>query len=113
MATKRSQFARIGGFTVLADYLADDYQLGHRIAGNEVRIALCPVVVECCSAPMTWSEVWRHQVRWARTIRVCWSVSYCLSKLHNSTLWPLLWLSLRSNATVALLGGVSLGLRML
>ena len=34
----------------------------------------------------------RHQLRWARTIRVCQPGPYFLSILSNATLWPLLWL---------------------
>ena len=65
------------------------------------RIALCPVVVECWDAPMNWPEVWKHQLRWARTIRVCQPLPYFFSILSNATLWPLLWLvvSLISPAT--------------
>ena len=54
---------------------------------------LANIVVECWSAPMTWTEVWRHQVRWARTIRVCQPLPYFFSILNNATLWPLLWLA--------------------
>ena len=91
MATTRTQLEKIGGFAALVDYLADDYQLGHRIARNGGRIALSPIVVECWSAPMNWKEVWTHQLRWARTIRVCQPVSYFLSILNNGTLWALLF----------------------
>ncbi len=83
----------IGGFAALADCLADDYQLGNRIARRGHRIALCPVVVECWSEPMDWTAVWHHQLRWARTIRVCQPVPYFFSILGNSTLWPLVWLA--------------------
>jgi ceramide glucosyltransferase len=41
---------------------------------------------------MGWRDVWRHQLRWARTIRVCQPVPYFFSILSNATLWPLLWL---------------------
>ena len=91
MATRRQNLAEIGGFRALVDCLADDYQLGHRIAQRGHRIELCPVVVECWSAPMSWGEVWRHQLRWARTIRVCQPLPYFFSILSNATLWPLLW----------------------
>ena len=94
MLVRRQALAEIGGFQSLADCLADDYQLGHRIAKNGHRIALCPVVVECWSAPMNWREVWKHQLRWARTIRVCQPLPYFFSILSNATLWPLLWLGL-------------------
>jgi len=93
MATRRKQLTEIGGFQALADCLADDYQLGHRIAGRGYRIELCPIVVECWSQPMNWRESWRHQLRWARTIRVCQPVPYFFSILSNATLWPLLWLA--------------------
>ena len=92
MLVRRSRLDNIGGFAALADCLADDYQLGHRLAEEGDRIALCPVVVECWNAPMGWREVWKHQLRWARTIRVCQPAPYFFSILSNATLWPLLWL---------------------
>ena len=91
MATRRKHLAEIGGFRALANCAADDYQLGQRIARRGHRIEICPVVVECWSAPMSWRSVWRHQLRWARTIRVCEPLPYFLSILSNATLWPLLW----------------------
>ncbi len=94
LATRRRQLGEIGGFAALQDCLADDYQLGNRIARHGHRIALCPVVVECWSGPMGWREVWHHQLRWGRTIRVCQPVPYFFSILGNATLWPLLWAAL-------------------
>jgi ceramide glucosyltransferase len=93
MLVRREALAEIGGFQSLADCLADDYQLGHRIAKNGHRIALCPVVAECWDAPMNWRDVWKHQLRWARTIRICQPLPYFFSILSNATLWPLLWLA--------------------
>jgi ceramide glucosyltransferase len=94
MATRRKQLEEIGGFESLADCLADDYQLGNRIARKGHRIALCPLVVECWDPPHTWKSVWKHQLRWARTIRVCQPAPYFFSVLSNPTLWPLLWVLL-------------------
>ena len=101
MATRRQQVREIGGFEALADCLADDYQLGHRIARCGYDIALSPVVVECWSAPMGWAAVGKHQLRWARTIRVCQPAPYFFSILSNATLWPMLWLALKPAAPVA------------
>jgi ceramide glucosyltransferase len=95
MITRREHLRGIGGFAALADCLADDYQLGHRIARNGHRIALANITVECRSGSMNWAEVWRHQLRWARTIRVCQPGPYFLSILSNPTLWPLLWAAVR------------------
>jgi ceramide glucosyltransferase len=90
MATRRDDLERIGGFEALVDDLADDYQLGHQLARAGKRIVLSPVVVECCDPPMTWRQVWAHQLRWARTIRVCQPLPYLFSIVSNATLWPLL-----------------------
>jgi ceramide glucosyltransferase len=101
---RRKWLGEIGGFNSLANCLADDYQLGNRIFKNGHHIALCPVVIECWDAPMSWAEVWKHQIRWARTIRVCQPLPYFFSILSNATLWPLLWLfaTLATTATFSL-----------
>lgn len=91
MLTRREELHKIGGFRALADCLADDYQLGNRISKNGSRVELCSVVVECWDPSMNWTAVWKHQLRWARTIRVCQPAPYFFSILSNPTLWPLLW----------------------
>jgi ceramide glucosyltransferase len=48
---------------------------------------------------MGWRGVWKHQLRWARTIRVCQPLPYFFSLLSNATLWPLLWLAVSSATT--------------
>lgn len=92
MAVRRSALEKIGGFKPLLNQLADDYQLGHRIAKAGGKIELSPCVVECREAEKTLREVWSHQLRWARTIRVCQPAPYFLSILSNSTLWTLAWI---------------------
>jgi ceramide glucosyltransferase len=111
MVTRRNQLAEIGGFKALVDCLADDYQLGNRIARRGHRVELCPVVVECLAGPMNWTKVWRHQLRWARTIRVCRTVPYFFSILSNATLWPLVWLVVRPEAWSACAAAVCLLVR--
>ncbi len=92
MLTRRRLLEEIGGFNALVNCLADDYQLGHRLAQRGQRLTLCPVVAECWHTPMNWCDVWKHQLRWSRTIRTCQPVPYFFSILANATLWPLLWL---------------------
>jgi ceramide glucosyltransferase len=113
MATHRDQLEQIGGFESLANHLADDFHLGNRIARVcSKRIALCPVVVDCLSAPMTWEEVWTHQSRWSRTIRVCKPGPYAASILSNATLWPLLWALAQPGALSAAMLGLCLTVRI-
>lgn len=90
MLTRREAVEKIGGFEALLDYLADDYQLGHKIAALGQRIALSPVVVECWDKPMNFRDVWNHQLRWARTIRASQPLPYFFSILSNATLWAAL-----------------------
>ena len=90
IGTTKSRMKAINGFEALLDYLADDYELGNRIAKTGARVEICPFPVECRSAPQGARSVWRHQLRWARTIRVCQPAPYFFSILSNGTLWPFL-----------------------
>jgi ceramide glucosyltransferase len=92
MLTTQARLREIGAFESLVEYLADDYHLGHRIAKSGAEIILSPVVVESRSASMTPREVWQHQVRWARTVRVCQPVPYFFSILNEFTFWGVCWL---------------------
>ncbi len=69
LAFRRRDLQAIGGFEALADYLADDYQLGSRIAALGLKVNLSDVVVETFLPQYTLRGFWDHQVRWARTIR--------------------------------------------
>ena len=116
MTLPREDLQGIGGFAALADYLADDFQLGHRIAANGRPLALAGVVVDCWEPPAGWRAVWRHQLRWARTIRACQGAPFFFSVLNNGGLWPLLLLTaafLGAGAPWAVvLAGVALGFRI-
>jgi len=89
IAVKREALERIGGFAAFADYLADDYQLGRRVADAGYRLVLLPYVVETVLDSVTLRDVWRHQVRWARTYRVCQPVGWFCSVVTHATLWGL------------------------
>lgn len=70
MAVRRQALNDIGGFETLADYLADDYQLGNKIhrAGWQIRLDSC--FVESMIRGENLMAVLSRQVRWARTMRV-------------------------------------------
>ena len=46
LGVTRQALQEIGGLAVLADYLADDYQLGRRVAEAGYRVRLLPYAVE-------------------------------------------------------------------
>lgn len=70
MAVRRDALASIGGFDALADYLADDYQLGNKIHLAGWRIALDSCFVESIIKAESLMSVLSRQLRWARTMRV-------------------------------------------
>lgn len=70
MAVRREALASIGGFQALADYLADDYQLGNKIHQAGWRIALDSCFVESMLKAEDLMSVLSRQLRWARTMRV-------------------------------------------
>ena len=69
LAFRRSDLAAIGGFEVLADYLADDYEIGRRIAAQGLEVMLSDVVVETYLPSYTLRQFVDHQLRWGRTVR--------------------------------------------
>ncbi len=69
LAVRRDALDRIGGFAALVDHLADDYQLGARIAQAGYAVALSSEVVETSTPPYTWRGFVDHQLRWLRTVR--------------------------------------------
>lgn len=76
MAMTRQALSAIGGLAPLADFLADDYQLGFRVAQTGLRVKILPYVVETNNPEMSFSDYLAHQLRWARTYRVCRPAGY-------------------------------------
>ena len=89
MAFRRADLDRIGGFAAIADYLADDYQLGHRLHQLGLKCVLSEVIVDTHLGG-GWKDVWAHQVRWARTIRVSKFAGYLGLPVTFATFWAVL-----------------------
>ncbi len=87
MAFRRADLEAIGGFAAIRDYLADDYQLGARIDALGKRVAMCTSVVETNLGEGSWSDVWKHQLRWSRTIRVSRPAGYFGYLVTQATFW--------------------------
>jgi ceramide glucosyltransferase len=88
MAFRRADLDRIGGFEAIAGYLADDYQLGHRIHSLGLKCVLSDTIV-ATHLGGNWSDIWSHQVRWARTVRVSKFWGYVGLPLAFATVWAL------------------------
>jgi ceramide glucosyltransferase len=69
LAFRRSELEKIGGFHSIVDYLADDYELGKRIAELGFDVKLSEVVVETYLPAYALRDFFMHQLRWARGVR--------------------------------------------
>jgi ceramide glucosyltransferase len=69
LAFRKKDLQAMGGFEAVVDYLADDYQIGRRIAALGMQVALSDMVVETFLPRYTLREFFNHQMRWARTVR--------------------------------------------
>jgi ceramide glucosyltransferase len=69
LAFRRTDLEKIVGFRSIVDFLADDYELGRRIANLGLRVVLSDVVVETHLPPYDVRGFLAHQLRWARGVR--------------------------------------------
>ncbi len=90
LAFRKADLESIGGFPSIAPYIADDYHLGAKIHALGRRNLISQTVVSTGVHASTWSSVWKHQVRWARTIRVSRGPGYAGLPVTQATLWALL-----------------------
>ena len=110
LAFRRSDLEAIGGFENFVDYLADDYEVGKRIAERGLEVRLSDQVVETFLPAYSFSDFIHHQLRWARSIRdsrrwgyvgllFTFGLPWSLLALFFSQAAPWVWLLLA--ATVA------------
>lgn len=114
MAVRRQALRSIGGFQSLAGFLADDYMLGQRLREQGWEIRLAPYVVEDIVTESSFSDLFLHELRWARTIRTVRPVGYSLSILTMMFPWTVAVVLLSRFSRPALgMALAALGLRLL
>uniref|UniRef100_UPI0035CB097A glycosyltransferase n=1 Tax=uncultured Sphingomonas sp. TaxID=158754 RepID=UPI0035CB097A len=69
IALRRETLAAIGGFAVFADILADDHAIGQAIGAQGLAIAVPPLLLAHAHDDSSFGAVWRHELRWAATVR--------------------------------------------
>ncbi len=90
LAFRRQELQAVGGFESFADYLADDYELGKRIAALGKEVNISDVIVETFLPRYEMSEFLQHQLRWARTVRDARPWGYAGLGLTFGLPWALL-----------------------
>jgi ceramide glucosyltransferase len=122
LATSKTVLARAGGLEPLVECLADDYEMGERIAKAGYRVELCSEVVETTVPAYGFRGFWDHQLRWARSTRdsrrlgylglgityaLPWAMMTCVAS--GFALWSFSLLSVAALARLAVALSVGVG----
>ena len=89
MCLRRRDLVRIGGLEALVDHLADDNVLGRLILAQGRDVVLADTVVLTTVPETTLGALFRHELRWARTIRALEAVGFAASLLQYPLAWAL------------------------
>lgn len=76
VATTKTWLNKIGGYEALADFLADDYEIGNRVHRAGGKALLSREAVWTMYPAQSFKDFWEHQVRWARTVRLVRPASF-------------------------------------
>jgi ceramide glucosyltransferase len=90
LAISREALQAIGGLEPLVDYLADDYELGARVARKGLEVALSNEVVETFVPPYRFPQFLAHQIRWGRSTRDSRRMGYTGMILTYGLPWAIL-----------------------
>jgi ceramide glucosyltransferase len=69
IALKKNTLAMIGGFNSVVEQLADDYAIGEMVRRAGLTVAISSLTVTHACTHQTARDLFRHELRWARTIR--------------------------------------------
>jgi ceramide glucosyltransferase len=122
LAMSKAALTKAGGLEPLVEYLADDYEMGERIAKAGYRVELCCEVVETTVPAYKFRGFLDHQLRWARSTRdsrklgyiglgvtyaLPWAMMTCIAS--GFALWSFSLLSVVALARVAVALSVGVG----
>jgi ceramide glucosyltransferase len=83
IALRRETLDRIGGLARLRNELADDHRIGDAVREQGLAVALSRYVVEARITEPSFTSLWRHELRWARTVRAITPAGFAGSVLTH------------------------------
>jgi len=109
MALRADVLKEIGGLERLADYLADDYELGRAVRQAGYRVACPQLVIDHVFPETSFKEVFVHELRWSRTVRMVQPAGYFGSLIMHFLPLALIGAAFTGFSTPALimLGGLA------
>ena len=116
LALRRQTLGEIGGFIAFVDCLADDYAMGAALRARGHKISIPPFAVAHICTEASARDFWRHELRWARTIKSIDPLGYAGSILAHPLPWALIAALLGAGSTAFLpaiaIAVASIGCRM-
>jgi ceramide glucosyltransferase len=86
LCLRRDTLEAIGGFKAIANHLADDYRLGELVRALGLKIVTSRYLVAAQHDEVNLASLFRHELRWMRTLRVLRPRSFPLLFLSFSLL---------------------------
>ena len=112
IALRRDTLCRIGGFVPVRDELADDQRIGQAVRTLGLAVVLSRYLVEARVSEPSFTELWRHELRWARTVRTITPAGFVGSVLtHVVAIAALGAVATGFGLTASIFLGISLLLR--
>jgi ceramide glucosyltransferase len=102
MALRRQTLEAVGGFPALVNHLADDHVLGRLVLDSGLRVGLAATVPATTVPEATLGALFRHELRWGRTILALTPIPFALSAIQYPLAWALLALLLSGGEEWAL-----------
>ena len=102
LALRRQTLGEIGGFIAFVDCLADDYAMGAALRARGHTISIPPFAVAHMCTEASARDFWRHELRWARTIKSIDPLGYAGSILAHPLPWALIAALLGAGSTAFL-----------
>jgi len=90
LALRRQTLEGIGGFMPFVDRLADDYAMGEALRAAGGMISVPPFAVAHVCTQSSPRDLWRHELRWARTIKNIDPIGYACSIVAHPLPWALI-----------------------
>jgi ceramide glucosyltransferase len=84
IALRRETLGRIGGFAQVRNALADDQRIGEAVRSQGLAVVLSHYLVEARVSEPSFAELWRHELRWARTVRTVAPAGFAGSVLTHA-----------------------------
>src|SRR5439155_9898347 len=94
IALTGSTLGAIGGFAAFADRLDDDYAIGAAVRERGDVVAIPPFTAAHLCSEASLRELWRHELRWARTIRNIAPLGHAGSVVTHPLAWAVAALAL-------------------